>query len=287
MSNFDIQILVNGSRCKQYVHENRTYIEAKQGSEYSIEIKNNTYSRILAVCSVDGLDIISGKPAKETSPGYVIGGSCNDKFDGFRVSSDKIAKFTFDVKNNSFAASKDNGSEKNVGVIGVRVFNEKILHHPHPIVNYYHYNTPVWYNSPYNIVYGITTAGSSQPTNYNNNVIRSTQGLMNGGCSSAGNIVKCSATPASATGTNNSLNTVLNESLGFDMGTTFGKAKESKVVEVTFEKGILAFTKNIYYASRQSLIEMGVPIGSEKTVNFPEPFTDNKYATHPKGWVEE
>jgi hypothetical protein len=72
--------------------------------------------------------------------------------------------------------------------------------------------------------------------------------------------------------------------VSFDMGTKFGEAKESKVVEVEFEKGTLILPiTNIYYASRQSLIEMGVPLGSEKQVSFPEPFK-NQYATPPKGW---
>ena len=71
---------------------------------------------------------------------------------------------------------------------------------------------------------------------------------------------------------------------GFDMSTKWGEAKESKVVEVEFERGSLVLTTNIYYASRQSLIEMGVPLGSEKQVSFPEPFVDSKYAKPPKNW---
>jgi hypothetical protein len=72
--------------------------------------------------------------------------------------------------------------------------------------------------------------------------------------------------------------------LGFDMGTKYGEAKDSRVIEVEFEKGILALTTNIYYASRQSLIEMGVPLGNEKQVSFPEPFNGSKYSTPPTGW---
>jgi hypothetical protein len=70
----------------------------------------------------------------------------------------------------------------------------------------------------------------------------------------------------------------------FDMGTKFGKSKESKVIEVEFEKGILTFSTNIYYASRQSLIDMGVPLGNEKQVSFPSPFKNSKYSTPPVGW---
>ncbi len=71
---------------------------------------------------------------------------------------------------------------------------------------------------------------------------------------------------------------------GFDMGTSWGEATQSKVVEVTFEKGVLTSTFEIYYASRESLIEMGVPITNDKQVAFPIAFSDSKYATPPKGW---
>ena len=73
---------------------------------------------------------------------------------------------------------------------------------------------------------------------------------------------------------------------GFDMGTKWGEAKESRVVEVEFERGVVVLTTNIYYASRQSLLEMGVPLGNEKQVSFPEPFADSKYAKPPKGWKQ-
>jgi hypothetical protein len=72
--------------------------------------------------------------------------------------------------------------------------------------------------------------------------------------------------------------------LGFDIGTNFGDAKESRVIEVEFEKGMLALTSNIFYASRKSLLEMGVPLGNEKQVSFPEPFNGTKYAKPPDDW---
>ena len=57
---------------------------------------------------------------------------------------------------------------------------------------------------------------------------------------------------------------------GFDLGTSMGKSQESKVVEVEFERGILVDSIDIYYASRESLIELGIPISNEKQVSFPE-----------------
>jgi hypothetical protein len=301
MSDFDINIVVNGSRCKQYHHEGKIFIEAKEGSEYSIEIKNNTWQRIMAVCSVDGLDILTGKAATEDGAGYVMNGYASNKFDGFRVSDDTVAKFIFSNKDkkDSYAHSKEDGSEANVGVIGVRLFREVqrqfalervteyLQAHPlQPRRRTYDSGTPYW--------------GVDQPTIWCSSVLNdevsganlyscndipvrsdiSTSKIVNQSLSSgvmrSANLSNMSAQLCSAK--------IEPEPKGFDMATKWGEAKESKVVEVTFEKGVLGLTMDIYYASRQSLIEMGVPIGPEKQVAFPKSFKDSKYAQPPKGW---
>jgi hypothetical protein len=270
---YEVNILVNGSRCKQYSHEGKIFIESKEGSEYTIEVKNNTWQRVLTVCSVDGLDILNGKPAKETNSGYVISGYSNGKFDGFRLSDNKVAKFVFDYKNASYAASKKDGSEKNVGVIGVRIFNEKIQ--PQVTIKTVYLPTTIWVDQTWtnNITGGygnsitdnsyypkVTACSCNNETNTNTNINYHKLGM-------------CDMTHEYSS-----------TARGFDMGTKYGEAKESRVVEVEFERGFLAFTQNIYYASRQSLIEMGIHLGNEKQVSFPEPFTDKKYSTPPPGW---
>lgn len=302
----DVNILVNGSRCKQYNHNGKIFIEAKEGSEYTIEIKNNTWKRILAVCSVDGLDILNGKPATEDGPGYVISGLNSSKFDGFRVDADKVAKFEFSFKSlgDGYAASKGDGSEKNVGVIGIRLFDEK--EKPAPIVireehhhhhDHYpktpHWRTPWWDtgNPPYPS-YPTIWCESTYSTSISDGNMNDTRtfssttddGLL--GQIKSSNIVRSAAKGSSERRiTAQSMNmNAMNEAKGFDMATKWGAAKESKVVEVDFERGVLALNTNIYYASRQSLIEMGVPLGNEKQVSFPEPFVDSKYAKPPKGW---
>lgn len=300
---YDIHILVNGNRCKQYHHDGKIFIEAKEGSEYAIEIKNNEWKRILAVCSVDGLNILNGKTATEDGPGYVLGCFNSTKLEGFRVSDEKVSKFVFGEKGSSYAASKEDGSEKNVGVIGVRIFAEK--EKPAPIViredhHHHHYPKPLptfpdpwdtypgtpwrpypmWCDSTWtssglgDITYGCTTSdmAADEPKPRSANMMRSL----------AGNSPKVTGQfLASSQQLSNAGTDALR---GFDMGTKWGEAKESKVVEVEFERGLLVLTTNIYYASRQSLIEMGVPIGNEKQVSFPEPFADSKYAKPPKGW---
>jgi hypothetical protein len=267
---YEVNILVNGNRCKQYNHDGNLFIEAKQNSEYVIEIKNNAWRRILAVCSIDGLDILNGKHAVQNGPGYIVNGRDSSKFDGFRVSDNKVAKFVFDYKNKSYAKSKGDGSEKNVGVIGVRLFEEKFVPIPPPTEIHHHNYKKLSYlpHDPWDVTY--TTSCDSLgvgETPYNT----------------------CGNTPVGDSSAKYSSDQKLNSSAGgilrgFDMGTKWGEAKESHVVEVEFDRGNLCLTTNIYYASRQSLIEMGVPLGNEKQVNFPKSFQDSKYARPPKNW---
>lgn len=292
---YDISILVNGNRCKQYFHEGKTFIEAKDGSEYTIEIKNNTWSRILAVCSVDGLDILTGKTAVESNPGYVISAYNVGKFDGFRVSDDKVAKFVFGSKGSSYAADKEDGSERNVGVIGIRLFQEKIkppvyrteIHHHHhykktPVDPWDNYPT-VWCDSAFGQTSSSWSATPNSTLGLADTATYSCDSIPTKGINSVYTAAVKSATYGASVKRRSM--SVQDEPLrGFDMGTKWGEAKESKVVNVEFERGILAVSTEIFYASRQSLIEMGVPIGNEKQVSFPTAFADSKYAKPPKNW---
>jgi hypothetical protein len=292
-TNYSVDILINNKPIRKFPFNDKLFIEARKGQEYSIRIENNTFSRILAVTSVDGLDTLTGKQAEENGNGYVINGYNSLTIDGFRVSNEKVAKFIFDYKESSYAASKKDGSEKNVGVVGVRLFQEKVKPIPTVIYNHPYYN--YWWNSPYrtsggwydsyttscgcsgstldmSIDYSCTDEPTPNPNHYKCSATLSGNSAFRGQIKTmTSNISNCCDNP-------------MEVERGFDMGTKFGQAKQSKVVEVEFEKGILVLTTDIYYASRQSLIEMGVPITNEKQVSFPEPFKDSKYSTPPKGW---
>ena len=298
---YEINVLVNGNRCKQYHHDGKIFIEAKEGSEYAIEIKNNTWKRVLTVCSVDGLNILNGEAADEQGPGYVIGQFLNSKFDGFRVSDEKVAKFKFGNKGSGYAESKKDGSEKNVGVIGVRIFSEKEKpkpvviredHHHHHYPKYPKYPTPWDSGTPWNPLPGTiwcdATLSGGMTYGCATNSMDEWAGLGDEGnaiCSADLNTKSHGAKTKSANEhVKLMMNNVSEKSLrGFDMSTQWGEAKESKVVEVEFERDSIVFSTDIYYASRESLIEMGIPLGNEKQVSFPNSF-GNKYAKPPKGW---
>lgn len=304
-NNYEVDILINDKPIKKYAFENKIYVEARLNQHYTIRIKNNLCGRILAATSVDSCNVISGKNEEvNSSPGYIVNGYNSLKIDGFRISDEEVAEFRFDKKDKSYAASKKDNLEQNVGIIGIRIFNEKIKLAPQPIINEIHnhfhhvdWNTytpyptvPKWPNNP--IIWGgngmITTTLGNTSTNYNsalssNGTVGNSQVFNCCLNNSSGLIDNSSTSHLEGKIVSNNLST--NSPLrGFDLGTSMGKSKESKVVEVDFERGILVDSIDIFYASRESLLEMGIQLTNEKQINFPSAFKDSKYCVPPENW---
>ncbi len=100
----------------------RSYVVGEYGQRYVIQIQNQTGNRVEAVATVDGLDVIDGRPGSFQKNGYVIGPWATIQIDGFRRSSDTVASFRFGSVAESYAERKGEG--RNVGVIGVALFDE-------------------------------------------------------------------------------------------------------------------------------------------------------------------
>ena len=100
----------------------RSYVVGEYGQRYVIQIQNQTGNRVEAVATVDGLDVIDGRPGSYQKNGYVIGPWATVQIDGFRRSSDTVAAFRFGSVAESYAERKGEG--RNVGVIGVALFDE-------------------------------------------------------------------------------------------------------------------------------------------------------------------
>ena len=94
------------------------------GERYLIVLRNQSDARLEFVASVDGLDVIDGRPAALNKPGYVIAPGQTMRIDGFRRSLAQVAAFRFSSVKDSYAQRKY-GDATNVGVIGVAVFSEQ------------------------------------------------------------------------------------------------------------------------------------------------------------------
>jgi hypothetical protein len=100
------------------------WIAGNPGARYAIEIANQTSGRILAVTSVDGIDVLSGATAAWNQGGYVFDPNEQYQISGWRKTDQQVAAFVFTASPNSYA--ERTGRPANVGVIGVALFRERL-----------------------------------------------------------------------------------------------------------------------------------------------------------------
>ena len=99
------------------------WIVGTPGHEYTIRIRNHTGARILAVPSVDGVNVITGETASPDQSGYVLDPYGSVEIAGWRKSLAQTAAFYFTNVEDSYAGRT--GRPLDVGVIGVAVFRER------------------------------------------------------------------------------------------------------------------------------------------------------------------
>lgn len=114
----------HGNFLPGFVAGGRSYVVGEAGQRYSIVVQNHTDFRLEVVVSADGLDVMDGAEASFSKRGYVLDPRGEIDIDGFRQSMDTVAAFRFGSVRGSYAAQK-HGDTRNVGVIGVAVFNER------------------------------------------------------------------------------------------------------------------------------------------------------------------
>jgi hypothetical protein len=107
-----------------YSADGQRYVAGRSGNEYEVRIRNNTGEDILAVVSVDGVNVVSGETAATSQGGYVIGARRSLAISGWRKSLSHVAAFYFTDHSDAYATRT--GRPDDVGVIGVAVFKRKL-----------------------------------------------------------------------------------------------------------------------------------------------------------------
>ncbi|MGQ0429910.1 MAG: hypothetical protein ACT4UQ_08265 [Gammaproteobacteria bacterium] len=123
----DVQVYdrTAGSYLPIYWHAGQRHIAGEPGHEYEIRFCNQGSGRVLAVTSVDGVNVITGSTAHPRQSGYVLEPWSYVEIDGWRKSMAEVATFYFTALPDSYAART--GRPENVGVIGVALFREREL----------------------------------------------------------------------------------------------------------------------------------------------------------------
>jgi hypothetical protein len=113
-----------GRRLQVYWHEGRAWIAGRPGNEYQVTLRSRQSQDVLAVVSVDGVNVITGQTADPSQSGYVLSPRGGLDVLGWRKSLSQTAAFYFTALPDSYAART--GRPDEVGVIGVALFRRKV-----------------------------------------------------------------------------------------------------------------------------------------------------------------
>ena len=91
-------------RLPVYWHQGRAWVVGKPGNEYQVSVRSRRGEDLLAVMSVDGINVITGETASPQQSGYVLNSWRALDVKGWRKNLDRTAAFYFTELPDSYAA---------------------------------------------------------------------------------------------------------------------------------------------------------------------------------------
>jgi len=133
-----VSVRVAGRSIPLYQGADRTdrwYLQAKEGANYEVTVRNLTGARVGFVIAVDGLNAINGLRSHvgADEPMYVLDGYGATTIKGWRKDLGNVSKFQFVDERSSYAARTDQANG-DLGWIRVVAFNEvrRLAYNPRP-----------------------------------------------------------------------------------------------------------------------------------------------------------
>ena len=253
------------SPADEYYHNGTIWIEGREGNNYTIDIRNNTYTRALFIISVDGLDVLNGQPAGPASQGYIVNPMDTVSIPGWKLNNNEAAEFYFSRSRDSYVNSIG-GSTSNTGVIGAMVFSEHVA--------------PTTYQLSH-----ISNSVSSRPI-YNGAV---TYDSWSPGRGMSGGSLSAQVKSAAASASMLSVNAITSSPVTQEVGTGFGNTTQWQTTAISFQRAspdrpdaILA----LYYNTARNLEKMGIKLRKKRDVSYKaDPFPAySDGCKPPDGW---
>jgi hypothetical protein len=233
---YKLKIIVNGKPIPNYYdRQGNCWVEARKGTKFEIKVINEWWNRVLAIVSVDGLNVINAKhEVPENSPGYIVNRFSSVTIPGWKINENEAREFTF-VEPDSTYSAKIGADPKNVGVIGIAVYEEKM-------------NYKIWWDtiSTYNT--GDRASWTSDINSFENNCNTKSCSPRD---SKSYSTYSCDCVPS--------------------LGVGSGEKQEFETERMYFERGQLVHLSNIYYDDREGLLRRGII--QERTM-FPKSFPE-------------
>jgi hypothetical protein len=290
---YELQVLIDGVPAPRFFQGGETYVMGALGERYTLRILNHTGRRIEAVASVDGRDVVDGRPADfRNKRGYLVPAWGVVDIDGWRLTSAQVAAFRFSSVADSYAART--GSAREVGVIGAAIFPERYIpRYPRPRPLEVPYTDPRASAPPVDRYRDYSAAdaedeGGARPES------RAAKG--------AGEAAPAPAPSAAAPSGSAAPRSYADDSPRRrpGLGTEFGEAVGSSVREVTFARespSSPAVMLGARYNDRDGLVALGINVDPDscqgwacdrdlelrQTAN-PFPVVERRYAAPPPCW---
>ena len=121
----DVDVLVDGTPQRRYVHDGRSYVEAFKGREYAIRLHNRLPVRVAVALSVDGLNTIDARHTTAADARkWVLDPYETVTIGGWQTSQTEARRFEFTTEARSYGQAL--GKTANLGVISAVFFKERL-----------------------------------------------------------------------------------------------------------------------------------------------------------------
>jgi len=121
---FELEVLVDGRPLSQYYSGSERYVEAWDGAEYELRLRNPSPDRVAVALSVDGLNTIDAdRVSAWNGSKWVIEPYQTITISGWQRDTDQARRFYFTHERDSYAARL--GERSGIGVISAVFYRER------------------------------------------------------------------------------------------------------------------------------------------------------------------